>query len=807
VQDRLNLLRKICHSESVKVYTECSECPGSPGVHFGRPRRRADRDEVMNDQEMDEQERDEAFHFAGDRLGKFVILGELGRGSMGVVYEAFQEDLKRKVALKVLPANIALDVKQVRRFRREAESVARMNHANVIQIFEVGQLENTHYFAMELVDGAPFGSQSFLRDRAFIDDAARIVRDAARGVAHAHEMGVIHRDMKPSNLLVDRSGRVVVTDFGLARLSESASLTSTDAIVGTPKYMAPEQILPGTYPMDGRCDVYGLGATLYEGICGHPPIDAPSVQAFLRAILEERPTWPRKKNRLVPHDLSTIVMRCLEKHPDERYASAEALAEDLDRYLNGERIQAKPKGLAKRGLAFVNRHKVVSALTTFALIAIVVTISLTQQLGSTKKTSELRGEVALLLEQNNLAGLELLAQGYSANEFVDSALATLRVRRAMTLLESSREKIDRHFLRILELLELAGKQRSFWYLMVLFECERSEEARTILDTGELRESLALIVRARLALMGADYDRARLLLEPEPLLKAPLEYRAIYFLVRARALRALKELDEARATLGIARSEKKLLSQTWLAYRVDRAWSEIKELAVGVDRLDFLNAVFGDMGDATAALLANLSRISEDMTAEERQSASTFVERVLAIANVKTTGSSELVAAGRDRVESGVDDTERVIGYLLQAIGLLANGETVQAREALALADDLGVDELLPYVHWALSLCARADREIGEALSETQRAIELVQFAKKFPLEDATRLIGHAVSLRLRSGEKRWGQFRLQVRQSLPDWYRRLWDKITSSSPVPEKPGTEGDPESAGTSESSEDPSD
>jgi len=740
----------------------------------------------MTEQGMDAPERDEAFHLAGDRLGKFVILGELGRGSMGVVYEAFQEDLKRKVALKVLPANIALDVKQVRRFRREAESVARLNHTNVIQIYEVGQLENTHYFAMELVDGAPFGSQSFLRDRAFIDNAARIVRDAARGVAHAHEMGVIHRDMKPSNILVDRTGRVVVTDFGLARLSESASLTSTDAIVGTPKYMAPEQILPGTYPLDGRCDVYGLGATLYEGVCGHPPIEAPSVQAFLRAILEERPIWPRKKNRLVPHDLSTIIMRCLEKHPDERYASAGELAEDLDRYLNGERIEAKPKGVAKRGLAFINRHKVVTALTTFALIAVIVTISLTKQLGSTKKTSELRGDVALHLKQNDLRALELLSERHAGNELVDSALATVSARRAMKLLDLPRDEVDKQFTRILTLLERAGKRWSFWYLMVLFECDRSEEARTILDTSALPKSIALIVRARLALMDDDFERARTLLEVEPPTRAPTEYRVTYFLLRARALRALKEFDLARTTIKLARSEKNLLSQVWLAWRVDAAYGDIVTVAEGIDRLEFLKAVFGDMGDLTAALLANLSRISEDMTAEERQSASAFVERVLAIAKVETTGAPELVQAGRDRVKNTVDGTERVIGYLLQAIGLLATGDTAQAREALRLADDLEIDGLQPYVHWALSLCARADRDIDEALLETQQAIAFLEFAMNFPREDATRLLGHAVSLRLRSGEKRWVQFRLQVRQSLPlpAWYRVLWDKITSSSPAP-----------------------
>jgi serine/threonine-protein kinase len=168
----------------------------------------------------------EAFHLAGDRLGKFVILNELGRGSMGVVYETYQEDLKRKVALKILPANIALNSKQVKRFRREAESMARLTHDNIVQIHEVGEIDGTHYFAMEMVDGQPLGEQ-LGRDRDSIREAARLVMDAALGLAHAHEHGVIHRDIKPGNLLVSREGRIVVTDFGLARLTDSASLTST----------------------------------------------------------------------------------------------------------------------------------------------------------------------------------------------------------------------------------------------------------------------------------------------------------------------------------------------------------------------------------------------------------------------------------------------------------------------------------------------------------------------------------------------------------------------------------------------------
>ncbi|MGH7162447.1 MAG: serine/threonine-protein kinase, partial [Planctomycetota bacterium] len=296
-----------------------------------------------------EERKDEAFRLAGDRLGKFLILSELGRGAMGVVYEALDETLKRKVALKILPANIALDVKQVVRFHREAESAARLRHDNVIGIYEHDRIEGTHYISMELVDGTHFGTFA-ARTSDELREAARVARDAARGLQHAHERGVIHRDIKPNNLLLDRSGRVYVTDFGLARLSDSASLTSTDAIVGSPKYMSPEQILPGARPLDGRADVYSLGAALYEVIAGRPPVEAPSVQAFIRAVLEERPPSPRRFNREIPHDLATIALRCLEKDPDGRYAGAAEMADDLTRFLEGAPIRAKPMGALALGL-------------------------------------------------------------------------------------------------------------------------------------------------------------------------------------------------------------------------------------------------------------------------------------------------------------------------------------------------------------------------------------------------------------------------------------------------------------------------
>jgi len=730
---------------------------------------------------MEEQPQDEAFHFAGDRLGKFVVLGELGRGSMGVVYEAFQEDLKRKVALKVLPANIALDVKQVRRFRREAESVARLQHANVIQIYEVGQLENTHYFAMELVDGAPFGSHSFIRDRSFVDEAARITRDAARGLAHAHEKGVIHRDVKPGNLLVDKAGRVVVTDFGLARLSDSTSLTSTDAIVGTPKYMAPEQILPGNFPLDGRCDVYSLGATLYEAVCGNPPIDAPSVQAFLRAILEERPVWPRKKNRLIPHDLATIIMRCLEKHPNERYADAAALADDLDRYLAGERIHARPKGITKRSLSFLARHKVVAALSSVALVATVLVLSLSKQLGTTQETSDLRAEILRLQKQNAIVDLEQLAERHPGNAEVANALALERNELAMRLLDGPREEAEARFPEILTLLEQAGEQDGFWHLMLLFECDRLEEVRARLASGGLPAEWESLARARLLLIDGEFEQARDALATDPPETAEPRVRAYHYLIRGRAEKALGDLDAWESSIDSARAASAELTQRWLQYRIDAAWGDVLALRKGAAGLEAFRSIFRNVQDLTAALLGNLARIAEDLTTEERRNVEAYIQRVLTLANEETTIAADLVERGRQRVTAARDAGDRrgeELGRLLQGIGLLAMGNTSAARSALLQAYNLDQPALAPYVSWAFSLVARSERRIDQALVETGEAIDFaIGAGDAFPDRDWTLLLQHTFLLLQQSDPARAAEYRKRIRDGLPKPLQVAFDAL------------------------------
>jgi len=673
----------------------------------------------------------EAYHLAGDRLGKFVILSELGRGSMGVVYEALQEDLKRKVALKVLPANISLDSKQVRRFHREAESVARLRHDNVIQIFEVGQLGNTHYFAMELVDGQPYGRPAS-RDREGVRSAARMARDAALGLAHAHGRGVVHRDIKPGNLLVDRTGRVVVTDFGLARLSESASLTSTDAIVGTPKYMSPEQILPGKYPLDGRTDVYSLGAALYEVVTGRPPIEEPSVQAFLRAILEDRPPSPRRFNREIPHDLATIILRCLEKDPADRYADATALADDLERFLVGERIQARPKGTIALGYEFVRRHRIITGLAFVALIALLGWRWTAGRASESRHEADIQGnlfdltqtavtDVDLAIEQ-----LEELARDNPGHPDVRETRKFLYGTRAARKLESAEREL--YGPGILRDLEEAGMQGSHWHLVMLVEVGRLDEAKRTaltLDEGHPDRELTL---ARLDLRNGEIPRAIERLEalvgsdsPDPLavFVASEAYRALGVSLAGSAPEKARALQRSSELLQQAYEASRSVQQQWLRERVFvRKLSSFEGTKAGVAEL------LPGLGGVAVETLNRLTTLWADMSETETEIVRQFVERVLKLAKVppgSTTDRLRLIA--RERLSGASAPREKIVANLLLAVYHLSAGLPLETDKDLEAAEDLYDRQLMPYVYWGKSIVQRSRGNLHNAIQFALFAIE------------------------------------------------------------------------------------
>ena len=364
------------------------------------------------------------------RLGDFEIVRELGRGGMGIVYEARQVSLNRKVALKVLSGSLGLTTKAVIRFQREAEAAAKLHHTNIVPIYATGEQEGAHYYAMELIEGPGLdqviaqmrdmqkpasqqggagaaspsagtasgtpgpvdwvsrtmglpppdaaasttfethspSSSSLASGTGYFDTVARMMAEVADALDYAHAQGVIHRDIKPSNLLLSPVGRLSLNDFGLARMLEQPGMTVSGEFVGSPMYMSPEQIAAGRAPLDHRTDIYSLGATLYELLTLQPPFLGVRRDQVIAQIIGKEPKPPRSINRRIPQDLETICLKMMEKDPDKRYQTAGAVAEDLRRYVNRFAISARRVGVVGRAVRWVKRNRAVAASLCFVVL-------------------------------------------------------------------------------------------------------------------------------------------------------------------------------------------------------------------------------------------------------------------------------------------------------------------------------------------------------------------------------------------------------------------------------------------------------
>ena len=305
-------------------------------------------------------------------FGDYELLEEVGRGGQGIVYRARQKSLNRTVALKLIGLGNWATEAHVKRFRREAEAAAGLDHSGIVPIYEVGERDGSCYFSMKFVEGGQL-DEVVRREPMPPRCAVELIAKVARTVHYAHEHGILHRDIKPGNVLLDKEGEPHLTDFGLARLVESEStVTRTLEVIGTPSYMAPEQAVGNNSALTAATDVYGLGAVLYQLLTGHPPFAGGTTYETIKLLLDTEPRQPRLLNPKIDRDLSTICLKCLEKDPLRRYSSALALAEDLERWLKHEPILARHTGAFTRGSKWVRRNPT-STLLAASLIALAAT--------------------------------------------------------------------------------------------------------------------------------------------------------------------------------------------------------------------------------------------------------------------------------------------------------------------------------------------------------------------------------------------------------------------------------------------------
>ncbi len=335
---------------------------------------------------------------------------------MGVVYEARQQELDRVVALKVLGAGMLAEPDELRRFQREAEALAALDHPNIVPILAVGEFDGRRYFSMPLIAG---GSLTGHLERYQSDPkaAALLLIDVAKAVQHAHQRGILHRDLKPANILIDERGAPHVTDFGLAKwVDEATDLTPSGAIVGSPPYMAPEQASGSRHAITTLSDVYGLGAILYTMLTGRTPFQGDSLVQVIHRVLNDAPDHPSRHNPKISRVLERICLKCLEKEPKRRYSSAESLADDLQRWVDGRPIQARPVGPIVRLGYWCRRHPVQAVLGACLVLSIILGIrGLIWQSGRATHKGEIARRVNDFFFETILDALDPVESGANRN--------------------------------------------------------------------------------------------------------------------------------------------------------------------------------------------------------------------------------------------------------------------------------------------------------------------------------------------------------------------------------------------------------
>jgi len=574
-------------------------------------------------------------------LGDYVLRRRIGRGGMGVVYDAWQGSLDRSVALKVLPSGVAADSKAFLRFMREAKTAAQLSHPNIVAVYGMGVEQNTPYYSMELVEGETL-AQILRREppapEAFQAHCLRMAAafaDVADGLQHAHSKGVVHRDLKPSNLILDREGRLRILDFGLARLEGQEALTASGELLGTPLYMSPEQARRRKVPVDHRTDIYSLGATLYEMLTWRPPFQGKDREDTLSQIIERDPPEPRQLNPRVPRDIETIVLKCLRKDPADRYGTAEALGQDLRRFVRGDPVEAKPQGKWERILRRIARQKVrllVSAgaavlLPACAILAWRLSVEKAKERAREYERAVVAAAMKLLRGETVLAGV----QGIPAERvsFLPGEYKAVFDESARAAVEQALSDLDRALKLLPERFE-AHYHRGRALLML----ERGREAVREFDEAlRTRPGFAPAFVLKAEALGAGEDPS-LAEDPrgEAWSRARRAMKNSRFDEAAAAYRDLIALEEAAGELypgsGIAhllaRGAARILVgefeaailDSWAARTLSRiSWGDLLEPHLLLGMAYFLRANPGDLDRAEESL-----REAASLTASEEEGA-------------------------------------------------------------------------------------------------------------------------------------------------------------------------------------------
>ncbi|HKI18686.1 MAG TPA: protein kinase, partial [Isosphaeraceae bacterium] len=675
-------------------------------------------------------------------FGDYELEKMLGIGGMGIVYKARQRSLDRLVAVKMIKAARFASPDDLRRFQNEAESAARLDHPNIVPIFEVGQYEDEHYFSMKLVAGDSLDKK---REQFAADPrrAAALMALIAGAIHHAHQRGILHRDLKPANILVDADGHPHVTDFGLAKRVEGDSeLTNSGAILGTPAYMAPEQTSARKGAVTTATDVHGLGAIFYALLTGRAPFLGPTLVETLDHVRERAPAPPRTLNPRVPRDLEIICLKCLEKDPRRRYAGADAVGEDLNHWLAGEPIVARPVGKAARLWMWCRRNPVIAGalgLAASALVAVAVLSLLyaRQQYRAAVRIGEERAEA--------------LRQKAIAIEERDRAIAQRRLARAVVH-ETYGEVAEKWLPNepIMASIRQKFLERALRFLRLLL-AENDPDPRERDDTARARFLFA-VIHIRLG----HPDRA----VPELREATKLFERLVadFPSVRSHRLRQL----HAQITLGQALAAMKKAGEAEQIYRATLIHCERSTSTAPLD------PEFRQLLATCCFELANLLRASEQRLSEAEQlygRALDLQERLVQEFPDNPTYRRE---AAKSRVNLGLvyealgrfDDAERAFGQAFEALQRLSAEFAIEPDDRFDLAK----------ASTNLGLALYHANRLAEAETAIRRAIDLAdRLAADFPAIPGYReVLGkcyHTLGL-IQADRKQPGEAEQSLRKSL-----------------------------------------